>query len=151
MAVRCLYFHPAPTHTVSFSWPRPPPLPPLQPDFYEWNARSQLTTWNPTPAGAAKVPDGPVDYASKHWSGLIRDYYAARASALMQLGQAAAANGVAVNTTAADASRADIAYAFQHGYPSSYPTTPQGDPVGLSATMRAKYAPYYAACGSGAY
>ena len=40
-------------------------------DFYEWNARSQLTTWNPTPPGAAKKPDGPDDYASKHWSGLI--------------------------------------------------------------------------------
>lgn len=44
-------------------------------DFYEWNARSQLTTWNPTPPGAAQKPSGPDDYASKHWSGLVRDYY----------------------------------------------------------------------------
>jgi|EP01046_Picozoa_sp_COSAG06_P039917 hypothetical protein len=34
--------------------------------FYEWNARTQLTTWNPTPKGGA-IPSGPVDYASKHW------------------------------------------------------------------------------------
>ena len=34
--------------------------------FYEWNARTQLTTWNPTPKGGA-IPGGPVDYASKHW------------------------------------------------------------------------------------
>lgn len=42
-------------------------------DFYEFNARSQLTTWNPTPKGAAVIPGGPIDYASKHWSGLIND------------------------------------------------------------------------------
>lgn len=34
--------------------------------FYEWNARTQLTTWNPTPKGGA-IPGGPIDYASKHW------------------------------------------------------------------------------------
>ena len=75
-----------------------PPLPTLQ-----WNARAQLTTWNPvrgvpaaprpcpcvvgiparlpppqTPKGATSVPGGPIDYASKHWSGLIADYYKAR-------------------------------------------------------------------------
>jgi hypothetical protein len=45
-------------------------------DFMEWNARSQLTTWQPTP----KVgPLGnPQDYARKHWSGLIKSYYAPR-------------------------------------------------------------------------
>ena len=32
-------------------------------DFYEWNARVQITTWNPTPAGAAAIPDGPIDCA----------------------------------------------------------------------------------------
>jgi alpha-N-acetylglucosaminidase len=36
------------------------------PDFYEYNARTQLTTWIPTPAGATSKPDGPDDYASKH-------------------------------------------------------------------------------------
>jgi hypothetical protein len=32
--------------------------------FYEWNARVQLTTWNPTPQGATKIPGGPIDYVS---------------------------------------------------------------------------------------
>ena len=36
--------------------------------FYEWNARTQLTTWNPTPKDGG-IPGGPIDYASKHWSG----------------------------------------------------------------------------------
>ena len=32
-------------------------------DFYEWNARVQVTTWQPTPANATQVPGGPIDYA----------------------------------------------------------------------------------------
>jgi alpha-N-acetylglucosaminidase len=52
--------------------------------FYEFNARVQITTWNPTPYGANRVPDGPVDYAAKHWSGLIEGYYAKRARILLK-------------------------------------------------------------------
>jgi hypothetical protein len=45
-------------------------------DFMEWNARSQLTTWKPTPKnGPLGAPD---DYAKKHWSGLIKTYYVPR-------------------------------------------------------------------------
>ena len=51
--------------------------------FYEWNARVQLTTWNPTNSSVLKIPSGPNDYASKHWSGLIADYYGVRASLLL--------------------------------------------------------------------
>jgi alpha-N-acetylglucosaminidase len=51
--------------------------------FYEWNARCQVTTWNPTPPNASKILGGPIDYAAKHWSGLIRDYYAKRAAILL--------------------------------------------------------------------
>merc|ERR1712217_260514 len=54
-------------------------------DFYEWNARVQLTTWNPTKEGAARIPDGPIDYAAKHWSGLINDYYKERAIRIKDL------------------------------------------------------------------
>lgn len=34
--------------------------------FYEWNARVQLTTWNPTPKGATQIPGGPIDYVNAH-------------------------------------------------------------------------------------
>jgi hypothetical protein len=52
--------------------------------FYEWNARTQITTWNPTRKDSDVIPGGPIDYASKHWSGLIRDYYVPRATLLMK-------------------------------------------------------------------
>lgn len=51
--------------------------------FYEWNARCQITSWFPTPANASEVPGNVIDYASKHWSGLIRDYYAVRAGLVL--------------------------------------------------------------------
>ena len=35
------------------------------------------------PKGAVKQPGGPIDYASKHWSGLINDYYKERAVLLI--------------------------------------------------------------------
>jgi hypothetical protein len=52
--------------------------------FFEWNARTQITTWNPTSKQSGSIPDGPSDYVSKHWSGLIKDYYGGRASLLLQ-------------------------------------------------------------------
>jgi alpha-N-acetylglucosaminidase len=52
--------------------------------FYEWNCRTQLTTWMPTPSHSASIPGGPVDYAAKHWSGLIKDYYGGRAILLLR-------------------------------------------------------------------
>ena len=39
--------------------------------FYEWNARVQLTTWNPTTKDAKAPPGGPLDYASKQNSGTL--------------------------------------------------------------------------------
>ena len=52
-------------------------------DFFEWNARAQLTTWYPTLApsylGSGLSPKC-NDYARKQWAGLVAGYYAARAA-----------------------------------------------------------------------
>ena len=118
------------------------------PAFYEGNARTQLTTWNPTPKGAAKVPGGPIDYASKHWAGLIRDYYAARASNLMDLGVAAAkAGNTTVSQAAMDHVRADLAYAWTTAQ-NKYPMSRVGDAAAVSKAMLEKYRPYFASCGA---
>jgi alpha-N-acetylglucosaminidase len=85
------------------------------PAFYEWNARVQLTTWNPTPAGATKIPGGPVDYASKHWSGLIADYYAVRSQMLVDQALADAAQGHSLNQAAVDLGQAQLACVLAAG------------------------------------
>ena len=78
--------------------------------FYEWNARVQLTTWNPTPKTATKIPGGPIDYASKHWSGLIRDYYGARATLLQDHAYTSATAGKAIVQADVDLLLAQHAY-----------------------------------------
>eukprot|EP00750_Incisomonas_marina_P029224 INCI7077.3.p1 GENE.INCI7077.3~~INCI7077.3.p1 ORF type:complete len:931 (+),score=162.20 INCI7077.3:195-2987(+) len=80
------------------------------PAFYEWNARVQLTTWNPTTKDDIKIPGGPIDYAGKHWSGLIRDYYAVRAQLLLQQATLDASKGQKLDQAAVDLAFAQHAY-----------------------------------------
>lgn len=70
--------------------------------FYEFNARSQVTTWNPTPYNTDRVPGGPIDYASKHWSGLIEGYYVKRAKILLKQALKDQQNDVPLNSTKVD-------------------------------------------------
>lgn len=47
-------------------------------DYYDWNARTIVTIWQPKPEGGLR------DYAGKQWSGLFRDYYKPRWSLLVK-------------------------------------------------------------------
>eukprot|EP01062_Namystynia_karyoxenos_P074682 TRINITY_DN7162_c0_g1_i1.p1 TRINITY_DN7162_c0_g1~~TRINITY_DN7162_c0_g1_i1.p1 ORF type:complete len:853 (+),score=247.35 TRINITY_DN7162_c0_g1_i1:791-3349(+) len=116
------------------------------PAFYDWNARCQLTTWNPTKQGDAAVPKGPVDYASKHWSGLIRDYYAARAAGVLKLALSAAAAGKGTDGAAVNKFEAELAYDFQVSTNLKYPVTPTGDAIAISRAMYAKYKDAFSTC-----
>ena len=114
-------------------------------DFYEWNARTQITTWNPTSASAAKIPAGPIDYASKHWAGLIRDYYAERVRLSIDQALHDSNAGHALNTSAMDLKYAQLAYNWTTST-SKYSTTPIGDYVVVSREMLQKYGKAYAQC-----
>ena len=115
-------------------------------DFYDWNARVQLTTWNPVVANATELPDGPVDYASKHWSGLLRDYYAERARRLVAAAKANAARGLPFTSTEEAAIRAAHAFEFQTAVGTRYPSSAVGDALEVSTAMRAKWAKVVAPC-----
>ena len=54
---------------------------PAEKDQYEWNARTQITTW-----GNRECADrgGLRDYANKEWNGLLRDFYYPRWKAWME-------------------------------------------------------------------
>lgn len=54
---------------------------PAEKDLYEWNARTQITTW-----GNRECADrgGLRDYANKEWNGLLRDFYYPRWKAWME-------------------------------------------------------------------
>eukprot|EP00040_Diaphanoeca_grandis_P011341 m.58045 g.58045 ORF g.58045 m.58045 type:complete len:883 (+) comp22488_c0_seq2:20-2668(+) len=115
------------------------------PDFYEWNARVQLTTWNPTPVDSKTIPGGPIDYASKHWSGLISDYYAERVKLVMNQALTDAAAGKPLDSKAVAAIEAAHAYTWTTAT-NKYPTEIVGDPLTVAKGMYTKYAPYFASC-----
>ena len=98
--------------------------------FYEWNARCQITSWNPTPEGAKEVPDGPIDYAAKHWSGLIADYYAARVEKVQAAAMEDAAKGKPLDKSKFEFVKATHAFDFQVAT-KAYPLTPSADAVSV--------------------
>ena len=115
--------------------------------FYEWNARTQITTWNPTPKNSPKILGGPVDYASKQWSGLIQDYYARRANIL--LGQALhdQAAGKSLNQTETDRLFAQHAYEWTTST-KKYPSSVRGDAFEIAREMYLKYKSWFSSCNS---
>jgi hypothetical protein len=118
--------------------------------FYEWNARSQITTWNPTRKNALKIPYGPIDYAAKHWSGLVKDYYAVRVSIyLFQALRDDEIGGAVLNRTRLDRLLAKHAYGWttaRNKYPTQPITTNGGgyrNTLNISMQLLHKYSPYW--------
>mmetsp|Transcript_126804 Transcript_126804/g.370703 ORF Transcript_126804/g.370703 Transcript_126804/m.370703 type:complete len:809 (+) Transcript_126804:82-2508(+) len=118
--------------------------------FYEWNARVQITTWNPTARGAAQIPGGPIDYAAKHWNGLIGGYYKERAARILALALASSAAKRPVSQAAVDRAKAALAFEWTTAFGVRYPEQPTGDAVAVSQRLLAKYAPYFVDCDPGA-
>lgn len=115
--------------------------------FLEWNARTQLTTWNPTAKNSAVIPGGPIDYAAKHWSGLIKDYYVPRATLLMKQGLKDQAAGRALNQTAVSRLHAELAYRWTTAE-NKYSSFPVGDAIESSRSMFEKYKHWFIPCES---
>jgi alpha-N-acetylglucosaminidase len=112
-------------------------------DYYEWNARTQVSTWYPTPAvytPPAQMPERgrDSDYARKHWSPLIRDYYVPRAHALLTQALGDAAMSRPLNQSNFSRTEALLAYAWTTST-DKYPVVPKPGFVEASANMRDKY------------
>ena len=112
--------------------------------FLEWNARTQLTTWYPTIKGKP-MPLRDTDYARKHWSPLVKDYYARRAAMLLDQALTDAEAKKPLDTAAVLRLRAQLAYDWTTRT-DNYPEVPAPDPVGVSKAARAKYAAMFASC-----
>lgn len=126
--------------------------------FYEFNARTQITTWNPTPYNADHVPGGPLDYASKHWNGLIKGYYAKRANLLLKQALQDQQNGQPLNSTKVERIFAAHAYewttsvisakptlANESYFPNKQQTSPQ-EAIRISKKMIEKYSHLFLGC-----
>merc|ERR1711957_72281 len=95
--------------------------------------------------GAAKPGKDTVDYADKHWSGLIGDYYKKRVEVVMQQAVSDAKAGRKLDTVAVDLAKAQLGYEWTTAQ-NKYPTSPVGDAVVVSQKMHDKYKDYFATC-----
>lgn len=99
-------------------------------DLIEFNARNQITRWG---------PNGNIeDYAAKEWAGLISSYYRRRWEIYFTWVNNSTDKGVALNTTYLD----EPLTLFENGWnyqTTSFPVTPSGDPMDLTAKYLQKY------------
>ena len=99
-------------------------------DFYEFNARNQITLWG---------PKGEInDYASKQYGGLISTYYGSRWKLFIRFLKAALSESTGFNEDRFNAECLKLEQAWQHGT-ERHPYHPSGDPFGLSMELYAKY------------
>lgn len=91
---------------------------PEEKDWYEWNARVQITTW-----GNREAADngGLRDYAHKEWNGLMKDFYAMRWKAYFEYLDAKMRGETPAEI---DFYALEEAWTLQHNY---YPQNPEGD------------------------
>lgn len=116
-------------------------------DFYEWNARAQLTTWYP-PTSRAYNASSPniTNYASKQWQGLVGGFYAQRVRTVLAVALASAPGPL--NVSLQNSEVAAMEWDWVTGT-QPYPLEPQGDPVQVAAAVLAKHAGAFDACEAG--
>ena len=99
-------------------------------DNCEFNARNQITMWGPH--------QNIEDYASKEWSGLIKDYYLQRWTLFLNTATLSVKMNKKFDNTVYQADR----FKFEEGFSytvKSYPTEPQGDVMKMTKTLLDKY------------
>eukprot|EP01064_Diplonema_japonicum_P009889 TRINITY_DN17307_c0_g2_i1.p1 TRINITY_DN17307_c0_g2~~TRINITY_DN17307_c0_g2_i1.p1 ORF type:complete len:722 (+),score=146.96 TRINITY_DN17307_c0_g2_i1:36-2201(+) len=100
------------------------------PAYYDWNARNQVTLWG---------PKGEItDYASKQWSGLVKDYYKPRWELYLSTCAQASASGSPFPASTYSTQARALEEAWQHGT-QKYPTQPTGNPVTIATGIVNKY------------
>ena len=104
----------------------------------EWNARSQISSWFPSPPSPS---NGLYDYANKVFSGMVSAFYAPRYALFADAKAAAIAAGspAAVNATAYAAALTDLGMEFTRGT-APLPAQPVGDSAAIARRLWDKYA-----------
>eukprot|EP00041_Stephanoeca_diplocostata_P021284 m.492801 g.492801 ORF g.492801 m.492801 type:complete len:897 (+) comp21786_c0_seq2:46-2736(+) len=115
-------------------------------DFLEWNARAQVTSWDPSSAcdGTATSLDGLWDYGNKAWSGLVAGYYDRRYQiyATQKVQKLTQSDGeVRSNNHAYQGAVMQLACEFARQRNADLPSTPQGNAFAVAQELIAKYPP----------
>ena len=113
--------------------------------LYEWNARSQVTLY----LRDVGTPDysGTMDYAAKHWSGLVGTYYTERWRLYLGMVDKAMAAGTDINCTQFVARVIGLTYSWMNST-ELHANTTTGDALLLSTAAYRKYMPLLPAFGA---
>lgn len=105
-------------------------------DYYEWNARTIVSIWQPWKHGGLR------DYASKQWNGMFSGYYKPRWELFINHLAASLTGGKEFDPAAYDQAVRDIDYAWTRAN-EKYPSAATGDPIGEARRIRGKYRPFF--------
>ena len=104
--------------------------------YYEWNARTIVTIWQPWKNGGLR------DYAGKQWNGLLKGYYKPRWALLIDHLVASLKAGREIDPRVFDQEVRELDYNWTHAN-DTYPDQPVGDIVDVAGRMRREYAHYF--------
>ena len=115
-------------------------------DFLEWNARAQVTSWEPVSGagcrGGATKLSGLYDYANKEWSGLVNRFHRERYRIYADHRRTALASGHKFDKSAYQGDLMEQACQFQRsGLGDVGPVRPVGDAIAISKMLWQKYHP----------
>ncbi len=104
--------------------------------YYEWNARTIVTIWQPWKEGYLR------DYAGKQWNGLFKGYYLPRWQLLIDHMRKALAEGSDIDPKKYDLEVRSMDYDWTRDH-DEYPTTPTGDIVKVAKRISKEYEGYF--------
>jgi alpha-N-acetylglucosaminidase len=106
-------------------------------DFYEWNARSLITMWEPAKKSQLR------DYASKQWNGLLRDFYLPRWKIFLDALAESLRENRRLEKRKFLNDLKEFEFQWIHDKRSKYSSQPIGDTLEVAFRLFKKYVPYY--------
>ena len=105
-------------------------------DYYEWNARTIVTIWQPYPEGGLR------DYAGKQWNGLFSGYYKPRWQLFINHLSKSLKGNTPFNPKEFDKEVRALDYKWTKST-DSYPATITGDAVLVAKRLQKEYAHFF--------
>lgn len=101
-------------------------------DFYNWNARTIITIWQPYESGSLR------DYSGKQWNGLLSGYYLPRWELFINTLKDCIQNNRVYDPLAFDKKVRNMDFRWTHSK-NTYPTKPEGDIIEEASRIWKEY------------
>ncbi|WP_170179679.1 alpha-N-acetylglucosaminidase [Flavivirga rizhaonensis] len=111
-------------------------LTPEEKKYYEWNARTIITIWQPWKEGYLR------DYAGKTWNGMFSGYYKPRWELFLNTLKESLKNNRPFDPSAYDKAVREIDFNWTHSN-ETYPTKPTGNVIEVSKRLEKDYQQYF--------